>query len=119
MSNTYHYMTLMSMPRPVVAQQRRFLENGGIREAMSAARREHREKQEADWCNQNNRNNQSNSNSSNSSNNSNAPLCPKCGKPMLKRMQKKGREQGREFWGCSDYPNCNGLLPINQNIQEK
>lgn len=41
-----------------------------------------------------------------------APSCPKCGKPMLKRMQKKGQMQGREFWGCSDYPRCNGLRPI-------
>lgn len=44
-----------------------------------------------------------------------APACPKCGKPMLKRMQKKGQGQGREFWGCSDYPNCNGLRPIIQD----
>lgn len=28
-----------------------------------------------------------------------APLCPKCGKAMLKRMQKRGQGQGREFWG--------------------
>lgn len=41
-----------------------------------------------------------------------APACPKCGKPMLKRMQKRGQGQGREFWGCSDYPNCNGLRPV-------
>lgn len=40
------------------------------------------------------------------------PACPKCGKPMFKRMQKKGQMQGREFWGCSDYPRCNGLRPI-------
>ena len=46
-----------------------------------------------------------------------APACPKCGKPMLRRMQKKGEGQGREFWGCSDYPNCNGLrrIEINQD----
>lgn len=44
---------------------------------------------------------------------SGAPTCPKCGKPMLKRLQKKGQMQGREFRGCSDYPNCNGTLPIN------
>lgn len=44
-----------------------------------------------------------------------APTCPKCGKPMFRRMQKKGRMQGREFWGCSDYPRCNGLLPIKPN----
>lgn len=44
-----------------------------------------------------------------------APACPKCGKPMLKRMQKKGQGQGREFWGCSDYPNCTGLRRIESN----
>lgn len=38
----------------------------------------------------------------------NAPLCPKCGKPMLKRTQTRRQNQGREFWGCSDYPRCNG-----------
>lgn len=42
-----------------------------------------------------------------------APLCSKCGKPMLKRVQKKGQGQGREFWGCSDYPNCNGTRSVN------
>lgn len=42
-----------------------------------------------------------------------APACPKCGKPMLKRMQRKGQGQGREFWGCSDYPACNGTRPID------
>lgn len=41
-----------------------------------------------------------------------APKCPKCGKPMLKRMQKKGVQQGREFWGCSDYPHCTGVRQI-------
>ncbi|MDE6277905.1 MAG: hypothetical protein K2M06_07340 [Muribaculaceae bacterium] len=30
-------------------------------------------------------------------------------------MQKKGQSQGREFWGCSDYPNCNGLRNIESN----
>lgn len=43
----------------------------------------------------------------------NSPLCPKCGKPMLKRTQTRGQNQGREFWGCSDYPRCNGTRPIN------
>ncbi|MCM1337851.1 MAG: four helix bundle suffix domain-containing protein [Candidatus Amulumruptor caecigallinarius] len=41
-----------------------------------------------------------------------APSCPICGKPMLRRMQKKGSGQGREFWGCSAYPACKGLRPI-------
>lgn len=39
---------------------------------------------------------------------SNAPVCPKCGKPMIKRMAKKGVNAGKEFWSCSGYPECNG-----------
>ncbi len=38
----------------------------------------------------------------------NAPLCPQCGKPMIKRMAKKGTNSGKPFWSCSDYPNCIG-----------
>lgn len=44
-----------------------------------------------------------------------SPQCPLCGKPMLKRMQKRGQMQGREFWGCSDYPHCTGIRPINHD----
>lgn len=43
------------------------------------------------------------------------PGCPICGKPMLRRMQKKGQNQGREFYGCSDYPHCNGTRPVMDN----
>lgn len=70
-----------------------YRQNGGFTENMTAERLEARKRQASE---------------------SGAPLCPKCGKPMLRRMQKKGQMQGREFWGCSDYPNCNGLLPINR-----
>lgn len=42
-----------------------------------------------------------------------APVCPKCGKMMFKRTQTRGQQQGREFWGCSDYPHCNGTRPYN------
>lgn len=68
-----------------------FRKNGGFTENMTSERIEARKAQAAE---------------------NNAPSCPKCGKPMLKRMQKKGQMQGREFWGCSDYPNCKGILPI-------
>lgn len=37
-----------------------------------------------------------------------APVCPLCGKPMIKRVAKKGINSGKEFWSCSNYPNCNG-----------
>lgn len=40
-----------------------------------------------------------------------SPHCPKCGKEMVLRTAKKGSNQGRQFWGCPDYPNCHGVLP--------
>ena len=38
-----------------------------------------------------------------------APKCPKCGKPMIKRVAKRGLNAGNEFWSCSGYPDCNGI----------
>lgn len=75
----------------IQAQLKSFRQNGGITENMTIERLEAR-KEHASLAN--------------------APNCPKCGKPMLKRMQKKGEKQGREFWGCSDYPKCNGIRPL-------
>ena len=39
---------------------------------------------------------------------SDAPACPKCGKPMRRRVAKSGPNQGRPFWGCSAWPDCDG-----------
>lgn len=41
-----------------------------------------------------------------------APVCPICGKPMIKRVAKKGINSGREFWSCSEYPKCNGTRNV-------
>ena len=41
-----------------------------------------------------------------------APCCPKCGAPMRQRTIKKGSRQGETFWGCSDYPHCDGVREI-------
>jgi four helix bundle suffix protein len=43
-----------------------------------------------------------------------APPCPLCGKPMIRRMAKKGINSGNEFWSCSDYPNCHGTRPFKR-----
>lgn len=40
------------------------------------------------------------------------PQCPICGKPMLRRMAKKGINSGHEFWSCSNYPDCKGIRNI-------
>jgi len=64
-----------------------FLEEGGFTERMSRARIESRgSKAKADA--------------------KETPKCPKCGLPLRRVIARKGRNAGREFWGCSGYPNC-------------
>ena len=64
-----------------------FTEEGGFTEALTAERLNHRKQESIS---------------------EDAPVCPKCGKPMIKRMAKKGVNSGQEFWSCSGYPDCNG-----------
>jgi hypothetical protein len=42
-----------------------------------------------------------------------AIVCPKCGAPVKARMAQRGRYRGQKFFGCSRYPECNGLLSIS------
>ena len=32
--------------------------------------------------------------------------CPACGARMVRRLARRGPNQGRYFWGCSEYPKC-------------
>ncbi len=43
-------------------------------------------------------------------NESSTPLCPKCGNTMVLRTAKNGPNRGKQFWGCSDYPRCRGII---------
>lgn len=86
-------------------QKRQFLEKGGVREQMSKARLGVRQ-------NQRSQRSQSALSTLNSNSKPIPPVCPNCGRPMLIRTQKKGELQGRQFWGCSDYPQCRATLPI-------
>lgn len=36
--------------------------------------------------------------------------CPKCGNSMVLRTAKSGVNAGNQFWGCSQFPKCRGLL---------
>jgi len=40
------------------------------------------------------------------------PPCPECGKAMVLRTAQKGKNTGKQFWGCSGYPDCKGLLDV-------
>ncbi len=41
-----------------------------------------------------------------------SPDCPKCGASMTKRVARQGSHAGKEFWGCSTYPKCNGARSV-------
>lgn len=43
---------------------------------------------------------------------SGVPVCPKCASPMARRQVKSGANAGREFWGCSAFPKCRGIVPV-------
>lgn len=43
------------------------------------------------------------------------PLCPKCGAPMVKRRAIRGKNAGSEFWGCSRFPHCRGIIKIENS----
>ena len=79
---------LITMLRKQISNQlAAFREEGGFTEALTTERLAYRREQ---------------------SRNAEAPTCPKCGKPMIKRVAKKGKNSGKEFWSCSGYPDCNG-----------
>lgn len=40
-----------------------------------------------------------------------APCCPKCGSDMVLRTTDSGPNEGTQFWGCTNYPSCRGLVP--------
>ena len=75
--------------------EQRFIQEGGYREQLGAARREERRKQAAS-----------------DRTDPSVPACPRCGQPMVRRTAKTGPHAGSKFWGCSTYPNCKGTRAI-------
>lgn len=37
-------------------------------------------------------------------------ICPRCGAPMVRRKATKGPSVGEEFYGCSTFPKCRGIV---------
>ena len=82
---------IMMLGKQIANQLETFKREGGFTEGLTAERFAYRTEQSVQ---------------------ANAPSCPKCGKPMLKRMAKKGINSGKEFWSCSGYPECNGTRRV-------
>lgn len=42
-------------------------------------------------------------------------FCPKCENEMVLRTAKRGAKAGKQFWGCPNYPRCDGTLEANSD----
>ncbi|MEI8164797.1 MAG: four helix bundle suffix domain-containing protein [Chloroflexales bacterium] len=73
--------------RQLAAQGEHFLEEGGFKERLTRCRAMARAEPAA-------------------------PACPKCGEPMRLRNARKGPRAGGKFWGCTNYPACDGLREV-------
>jgi four helix bundle suffix protein len=75
------------------AQGDHFLADGGFKERMTRQRAEARAEPAAE----------------------DAPACPRCSAPMRLRHARKGPRAGGQFWGCTNYPECDGLRDVDSS----
>ena len=85
------------LDRQIEAAETQFVEEGGYSEQLAAARlaarnrrKETRPEDRSDPI----------------------PACPQCGKAMVLRTAKTGQNAGKQFWGCSAYPECKGVVRL-------
>ncbi len=38
--------------------------------------------------------------------------CPDCGAELVRRKARRGARAGKEFWGCTNYPSCKTIIPL-------
>ena len=44
--------------------------------------------------------------------------CPRCNQPMVMRTARKGANAGNQFWGCSTFPRCRGVVPYEATVRD-
>jgi four helix bundle suffix protein len=94
------------LDQQIRALEQEFIQGGGYREQLHAARVQARSRQTPrDPSNQ--------SDQSDPHDLPDAPptACPQCGQGMVLRTAHKGPRAGSRFWGCPAYPNCKGTRP--------
>lgn len=87
------------LDQQIAAAEKQFIETGGYSEQLATLRLAERERRKADQTTP-------------ADPAEHIPSCPQCGKAMVLRTAKAGKNAGLQFWGCSDYPKCNGTVKI-------
>ncbi len=88
------------LDKQIEAMEAQFIEGGGYSEQLAVARLAERSRKK------------NNHPTDPSDRTDPIPACPQCGKPMVLRTAQKGARTGKQFWGCSDYPECKGIVDI-------
>lgn len=88
------HQTNFLLDRQIAALEQRFIEEGGYSEQLATARMEHRAVKKHQEANEA------------------IPECPNCKGLMSLRTAKTGKAVGKQFWGCKNYPDCKGIVPI-------
>ncbi|MCW8796954.1 MAG: four helix bundle suffix domain-containing protein [Chlorobium sp.] len=87
------------LDRQIAALEMAFVEGGGYSEQLAAARLVERQRHTCDLPNP-------------TDPTAHIPPCPQCGKPMVLRTAQAGKNVGRQFWGCTAYPDCRGVVNV-------
>lgn len=87
------------LDQQITALETAFVEGGGYSEQLAAARLAERQRRKRDPPNR-------------SDPSDRIPPCPQCGKPMALRTAKTGKNAGNQFWGCTAYPDCKGIVAV-------
>lgn len=87
------------LDQQIAALEAQFIEEGGYSELLAAERLAHRTNKKKDQADLADRTGQ-------------LPDCPLCGKAMVLRTAQNGKNAGKQFWGCSAYPDCKGVVNV-------
>jgi four helix bundle suffix protein len=89
------------LDRQIEALEKAFIADGGYSEQLATARIAERSRRKA-----------SPDPSDRTDRSHLIPACAKCGKPMALRTAQKGKNAGKQFWGCTGYPECKEIAEI-------
>jgi len=93
------------LDRQIAALEKQFVEEGGYSEKLAAARLVERGRKKYNRTDRSDR-------SGGTDQEQKIPECPICGNLMVLRTAKSGKTAGKQFWGCSKYPECKGAVKL-------
>lgn len=87
------------LDRQIASLEAAFVEEGGYSEQLAAARLAERERRR-------------NGTSRHPKPAGAIPSCPQCCSSMVLRTARAGKNEGQQFWGCTGYPDCRGVVKV-------